>query len=77
VALAACACTIPKALPSSAIALTRKSGWVQIIASLMVGSTFDTIPTTPSGEITGLKRLTPALEPAVKVIVVTSRTPRP
>src|SRR5215472_15234209 len=49
-----CARTIPNALPSAAIALTRKSGCAQMIARLIVGSTVSTIPTSPSGATTGL-----------------------
>src|SRR5215218_4916681 len=75
--LARCGCTIPNALPSADIALTRKSGCAKRIARLIVGSTVCTTPTTPSGATTRLRSRTPALEPALSVIVKSSTRPRP
>ncbi len=54
---------MPNALPSGAMALTRKSGCAQTIAVLMEGSTVFTIPTSPSGATTALKGRTPARDP--------------
>src|SRR5215218_3455494 len=75
--LARCGCTIPNALPSADIALTRKSGCAKRIARLIVGSTVWTTPTIPSGATTRLRSRTPALEPALSVIVKSSTRPRP
>ena len=60
---------MPKAPPSTAIALTRKSGCAQAIAMLIVGSTLFTIPTSPSGATTGLNARIPAFEPAERTTV--------
>ena len=68
---------MPNAPPSTAIALTRKSGCAQTIAMLIVGSTLFTMPTSPSGATTGLNGRMPALEPAESVTVYSSPTPRP
>ena len=59
---------MPNALPSADIALTRKSGCAHRIARLIVGSTVCTIPTTPSGATTGLRRARRRCEPALSVI---------
>src|SRR5207253_6224883 len=43
--------TIPRTPPSSVTALTRKSGWAQVMAMELVGPAFTTRPRSPSGEI--------------------------
>src|SRR6476661_3712833 len=75
--LVTCGCTIPNALPSADIALTRKSGCAKRMARLIVGSTVWTSPTIPSGATTRLRSRTPALEPALSVTVKSSARPRP
>src|SRR5215218_8832731 len=75
--LARCGCTMPNALPSADIALTRKSGCAKSIARLIVGSTVCTTPTTPSGATTRLRSRIPARDPALSVIVKSSMRPRP
>ncbi len=67
---------MPKALPSAAIALTRKSGCDQVIARLIVGSTVSTMPTSPSGATTGLYDRIPARPPRVRVSVYSSPSAR-
>src|SRR5215207_7095133 len=74
---ARCGCTMPNALPSADMALTRKSGCAKSIARLIVGSTVWTTPTIPSGATTRLRSRTPAFEPALRVIVKSSTRPRP
>ena len=68
---------MPNALPSAAIALTRKSGCGQKIASESELSARSTMPTRPSVVTTGASASTPAFLPAESVIVKSSPMPRP
>src|SRR5687768_4224006 len=72
-----CGCTMPNALPSADMALTRKSGCAKRMARLIVGSTVWTTPTIPSGATTRLRSRIPARDPALRVIVKSSMRPRP
>ena len=74
---ARCPVTMPNALPSAAIALTRKSGCGQKIASENESSARSTMPTSPSAVTTGESDSTPAFFPADSVTVKSSPSPRP
>jgi hypothetical protein len=53
------AATIPNALPFAVNALTRNSGWDQVMATLVFRLAFQITPISPSGATIGSNPLTP------------------
>src|SRR6478672_13529270 len=58
--------TTPAALPDTVKALTRNSGWAQVITMLVRGAALRTTPISPSGATTGSNAATPSRDPALR-----------